>query len=84
MQTCYQTRLISRKLLGQDQVRIEPASTLASKRGGGLDLKAIPFLIKYSHADGDTGLTATVKTEPNPLGPFRLVAGEGPGRRRAN
>ena len=32
-----------------------------------------PFPAVYADEDGETGLTATVKAEPNQLEPFKLV-----------
>ena len=59
---------------GDYKVRIEPTAELFGKSKGGLaDPNSLPFPAKYADIDGDTGLTATVKPEPNKLEPFRLV-----------
>ena len=34
---------------------------------------SLPFPAIYNEEDGDTGLTATVKTEPTQLEPFKLT-----------
>jgi hypothetical protein len=71
---------------GEYKVRIEPAGSIASKKTGRVDPRLIPFPTKYMDEDGDTGLTATVKTESTQLQPFKLVDapvdGGSNGRRR--
>jgi hypothetical protein len=55
---------------GEYKVRIEPSLEMtAPKRGKS---QPLPFATKYRDDDGDTGLTATVKSEPTQLEPFRL------------
>lgn len=57
---------------GSYKIRLEPAdaSALAGKKVA--SSKALPFPSKYLDEDG-SGLTATVKAEPNQLEPFRLL-----------
>lgn len=57
---------------GNYKIRLQPAdaSALAGKKVA--SGKALPFPSKYLDEDG-SGLTATVKAEPNQLEPFRLL-----------
>lgn len=65
---------------GTYKVRIEPpASAVTAKKGGVGAAKSLPFPASYSDADGETGLTATVKAEPTTLEPFRLTSDKGKG-----
>jgi hypothetical protein len=58
---------------GEYKVRIEPKGVDAStKKKGTLDARTLGFPLKYTDADGDTGLKATVKAEPTTLEPFKL------------
>jgi hypothetical protein len=57
---------------GEYKVRIEPSAELRAKKGRAA--KRLPFASKYSEYDGETGLTATIKSEPTQLEPFRLGA----------
>lgn len=57
---------------GSYKVRIEPSLEMTAPRGK--SRTALPFALKYTDDDGDTGLTATVKAEPTELEPFRLEA----------
>jgi hypothetical protein len=56
---------------GEYKVRLEPTA-LASKKKGASPL-VYPFPAKYADEDANTGLTATVKAEPNTLEPFKLA-----------
>jgi hypothetical protein len=68
---------------GKYKVRIEPPlSAMKKGRNGLADLGSLPFPRKYTDEDGDTGLTATVKTEPTTLEPFTLTAGDPKGGAR--
>jgi hypothetical protein len=58
---------------GEYKVRIEPALAAMKQKGGIVDPKVLPFPGKYAEEDGNTGLTATVKTEPTTLEPFKLL-----------
>jgi hypothetical protein len=60
---------------GAYKVRIEPAGVVPSVKGGHIETKNLPFPAQYMDEDGETGLIATVKTEPTQLEPFKLVAG---------
>ncbi len=55
---------------GEYKVRIEASSELRAKRGKAA--KKLPFPSKYGEYDGETGLTATIRSEPTQLEPFRL------------
>lgn len=57
---------------GQYKVRIEPSAELRVKKGK--TKKKLPFAPKYSEYDGETGLTATIKSAATQLEPFRLLA----------
>jgi hypothetical protein len=57
---------------GEYKVRIEPRAELRAKKGK--TTKKLPFASKYREYDGETGLTATIKSEPTQLEPFRLAA----------
>ncbi len=57
---------------GQYKVRIEPSIEMSVRKNG--KPQPLPFAARYRDDDGDTGLTATVKAEPNQLEPFRLDA----------
>ena len=57
---------------GEYKVRIEPSSELRVKKKGKA-AKKLPFASKYGEYDGETGLTATIKSEPTQLEPFRLA-----------
>ena len=57
---------------GEYKVRIEPSRELRAKKGK--MTKKLPFPSKYREYEGETGLTATIKSEPTQLEPFRLVA----------
>jgi hypothetical protein len=60
---------------GEYKVRIEPSNTgLTTTKGGSVEAKNLPFSADYMDEDGETGLTATVKTEPTQLEPFKLEA----------
>jgi hypothetical protein len=62
---------------GNYKVRIEPPLSALKKGKNGLaDVRSLPFPSKYADEDGDSGLTATVKTEPTTLEPFKLTAGD--------
>ena len=56
---------------GEYKVRIEPSSELRAKKGKAA--KKLPFPSKYGEYDGETGLTATIRSEPTQLEPFRLA-----------
>lgn len=56
---------------GPYKVRIEPSLEMTAPRGKSARTP-LPFATKYTDDDGETGLTATVKTEPTELEPFRL------------
>jgi hypothetical protein len=58
---------------GVYKVRIEPAASSASVKGGKLETAKLPFPAIYTDEDGETGLTATVKAESTQLEPFKLV-----------
>lgn len=58
---------------GEFKVRVLPSEAVYSKKAGKTDLKALPFSPQFMDADGDTGLTATIKSEPNTLEPFKLT-----------
>ena len=58
---------------GEFKVRVVPSEAVYSKKVGKTDLKALPFAPQFMDADGDTGLTATIKPEPNTLEPFKLT-----------
>ena len=66
---------------GDYKVRIEPDASIMKGKGGKLDPAALPFPAKYADTDGDTGLTATVKAEPNTLPAFKLAIDKDGGRR---
>lgn len=56
---------------GDYKVRVEPADASALSTKKASTGKALPFARKYLDEDA-SGLTATVKAEPNQLEPFRL------------
>jgi hypothetical protein len=56
---------------GQYKVRIEPSAELRVKKGK--TKNKLPFALKYSEYDGETGLTATIKPSATQLEPFRLL-----------
>ena len=55
---------------GEYKVRVEASPSLMIQKG---KTKLPPFPAIYSDEEGDTGLTATVKSEPTQLEPFKLV-----------
>jgi hypothetical protein len=57
---------------GPYKVRIEPSLEMTAPRGK--TRTPLPFATRYTDDDGETGLTATVKSEPIELEPFRLDA----------
>ena len=58
---------------GAYKVRIGPGTPPAAKKRGRA-FKPAPVPAKYRDEEGNTGLTATVKSGPNQLEPFRLDA----------
>jgi hypothetical protein len=56
---------------GEYKVRVEPSSELRAKKGKAA--KKLPFPSRYGEYDGETGLTATIRSEPTQLEPFRLA-----------
>ncbi|MDR3635061.1 MAG: hypothetical protein P4L84_14750 [Isosphaeraceae bacterium] len=55
---------------GDYKVKIDPDPSMMVKRG---KVKIPPFPVIYTEEDGETGLTATVKSEPTQLEPFKLA-----------
>ena len=62
---------------GEYKVRLEPSEGSLKSKGGIADPKSLPYPPKYADSDGDSGLNATVKAEPNTLEPFKLVVAKG-------
>ncbi|WP_165227374.1 carboxypeptidase-like regulatory domain-containing protein [Aquisphaera insulae] len=56
---------------GKYKVRVEPSSEFLARKGKNPKL---PFAARYREYDGETGLTATVRSGPTELEPFRLEA----------
>jgi hypothetical protein len=67
---------------GEYKVRVVPGTQYISKKTNRVDPTKLPFASKYMDEDGDTGLTATVKAEPNTLPPFKLEAAKAEPSRR--
>jgi hypothetical protein len=55
---------------GTYKVRIQPSLAMTAPKAK--RTPPLPFNARYTDDDGDTGLTATIKAEPNNLEPFRL------------
>jgi hypothetical protein len=68
---------------GDYKVYIEPDASIMKLKKGKPDPSALPFPAKYADTDGDTGLTATVKAEPNTLAAFKLTVDKDGGRKAA-
>lgn len=56
---------------GDYKIRLEPTS-VATKKATNAKGIVYPFPSFYADEDANTGLTATVKAEPNTLAPFKL------------